>query len=128
MADNSTRTPGTGEDVRSKDRSGVKTQAVIIDRSGGATENLGQIGTPTVSSGAPTASAASMLAANASRKVALIRNAGTMTVYLGTSSGVTTANGFPLEPGETFVDDATVSEWFGIVASGTGALRVIEVA
>jgi hypothetical protein len=128
MADNIDVTPGTGATVRTIDRSGVETQVVAIDKSGGATANVGLTGSKTFSDPAPTTTAASVLAANTSRKVAVIRNVGTVAVYLGVSSGVTTSNGLPLEPGDTLVDEHSVDVWWGITASGTGDLRIYEVA
>lgn len=40
MANNSARTPGTGEDIRSIDKSGVKTQVVTLDVGGSGAESL----------------------------------------------------------------------------------------
>jgi hypothetical protein len=40
MADNSARTPGSGEDIRTEDKAGVKTQVVLIDVGGVGTEAL----------------------------------------------------------------------------------------
>lgn len=85
-------------------------------------------GDKTFSTATPTDTAAQILAANAGRIEALIRNAGTQTVYLGVSNNVTSGNGFPLEVGEILKDDRTLSAWFAIVESGTGDLRIIEVA
>lgn len=85
-------------------------------------------GTRTFSTAAPTNSAAQALAANTSRKEALIYNNGTMTVYLGKDNTVTTSNGLPLAPGATLRDDRATGAWWAIVASGTGDLRIVEVA
>lgn len=84
-------------------------------------------GTPTVSTAAPTTTAASVLAANSSRKVAILYNNGAQAVYLGTTSGVTVANGMPLVPGASFIDDRTLGAWYGITPSGTGDLRIMQV-
>lgn len=40
MADNSTRTPGSGEDIRTEDKGGVKTQVILIDVGGTGAEQL----------------------------------------------------------------------------------------
>lgn len=85
-------------------------------------------GSKTLTDPAPTSTAASVLAANTSRKSATIHNAGTMTVYLGKDNTVTTSNGFPLGVGATLADDVTTDAWWAITASGTGDLRIIEVA
>jgi hypothetical protein len=57
----------------------------------------------------------------------MVKNVGTATVYIG-GSNVTTANGFPLEIGEAATCDLGRNEaLFGIVASGTQNVRVMEV-
>jgi hypothetical protein len=83
-------------------------------------------GTTTFSVATPSTSA-QVLAANTSRKSALIHNAGSQIVYLG-GSGVSTSTGVPLAPGATLIDNRSTSAWHGIAASGTGDLRIIEVA
>jgi hypothetical protein len=60
-----------------------------------------------------------VVAANQAKAGFLIANVGSATVYLG-GSGVTTANGYPLDPGEY------EGNLYGIVASGTNAVRVLE--
>lgn len=57
-----------------------------------------------------------------------IFNNGSATVYLG-DSDVTTATGYPLGEGEHFACDlgATTERIYGIVASGTVEVRVLEV-
>lgn len=67
-----------------------------------------------------------LLAANALRKCAVIQNAGTVDCYIG-SSGVTTSSGLKLVAGATFVDDSSVSAWYGITTAGTADIRVCEV-
>lgn len=99
----------------------------LYDSSGNALQAGLPQGTATGSAAAPTSVAAVALAANVNRKTAIIYNNGSVTVYLG-GSGVTTANGLPLLPGAAFVDDRTTGVWYGVTASGTGDLRIIEVA
>jgi len=70
-------------------------------------------------------SATQIKAANTSRKAITIKNIGSETVYLG-NSGVTTANGFPLEPGEGFGPLRTTAAIYGIVASGSGKVAYWE--
>lgn len=67
----------------------------------------------------------SLLALNAARKEALLKNLGPSVAYLG-KSGVTTATGFEVRVGETFVDDLTTQQWFGITAAGTTTFSVLE--
>lgn len=67
-----------------------------------------------------------LLAANADRKVAIIQNAGTVDCYIG-PSGVTTSSGLKLVAGASFVDDSSVSAWYGVTAASTADVRVCEV-
>jgi hypothetical protein len=58
----------------------------------------------------------------------LIYNNGTATIYVG-GSDVTTSNGIPIEVGSSLGMDVTVTETlYGIAASGTHNVRVLEVA
>ncbi len=75
-------------------------------------------------------SATALTQAPALRAVA-IRNTGSVTVYVG-GSNVTTTNGFPLDPGDVLALDAAglggyVSPFYGIVATGSGEARILEV-
>lgn len=130
MADNSTRTPGAGEDVRSKDRAGVKTQVVIVDKSGGAAENLGLTGSKTFTTAAfDDVTAEQVVAANAGRKAVIIANYSGGTVWLGKDNTVSAANGIPLPDGATLSDDVSVDAWWAVADAGvTGDLRIVEVA
>lgn len=51
------------------------------------------------------------------------------TVYVAPSSGVTTSNGLELAAGSSLDDVRLVGgvNWYGIVASGTETIRVVEV-
>lgn len=88
----------------------------------------GAAGTKTFSDPAPTSSASQIVAASATRLCVIIENVGTVGVYLGSTSGVTTSTGLFLDAGETLTDDVTVDAWFAITASGTADLRVCVVA
>lgn len=77
---------------------------------------------------APTTSATLLLAANTARGVCLISNAhASATVYLGRDNTVTSSNGVPLPAGETLTDGLSTDAWWGIMASGTGDVRVLEI-
>lgn len=130
MADDIAITPGTGATVRTKDRAGVETQAFILDRSGGATENLGVTGSKTFTDPTVAANANGLiLAANASRKSALIVNAGDGTVYLGKDNTVSATNGIPLGPGQSITDTTSVDAWWAFVPTGVASdFRIVEVA
>ena len=55
------------------------------------------------------------------------KNVGAVTVYLG-GSGVTSANGFPLEPGESWAAElGTGDSVYGRTAASTAEVRVLEV-
>lgn len=104
------------------------------DATDGLLVNLGANNDVTIAKGATAftdpacdTSADLLLAANSSRKAAIIQNVGTVDVYVG-PSGVTTTSGLHLEPGASLTDTSSTSAWYGITASGTGDLRVCEVA
>ena len=63
-------------------------------------------------------------APGAGRVAATFYNGGAVTVYLG-PSGVTTTTGFALTPGATFTFSTTAA-FYGVVASGTANLSVLE--
>jgi len=114
----------------------VPVSGTVTTTLGTGTANIGDVdvltlpkGSKTITSAAPTTAAASVLAANANRKSATILNAhATLTVYLGASGAVTTANGLPLAAGASLADAVSTDAWFAIMASGTGDLRIVEVA
>lgn len=54
-------------------------------------------------------------------------NNGSATIFIG-KDDVTTANGFPVPAGASFTDEFSMDAWYGIVASGTEEMRVLEVA
>lgn len=70
--------------------------------------------------------ATQILAANTSRLSVLIRNYGDDTVFLGSDSSVTTADGMPLRPGESFSDDQYTGTWYGISATSGQDVRAME--
>ena len=60
------------------------------------------------------------------RKTILVKNSGTNTVYLG-SSTVTSANGYPLAAGEEKAFDLGPSALlYGVTASGSSAVKSLE--
>lgn len=75
----------------------------------------------------------SVAGVNQNRRKLLITNPNSTTVYIG-GPGVTTSNGYPLLQNATLditqqhrEDASTHQQWYGIVASGTQAVRVTEV-
>ena len=74
-----------------------------------------------------TTSATEIVPYNRNRRIMVIRNNGTVTVYLGFSTtDCTTATGFPLEAGDVIKYTLKVDPIYGIVASGTCDVRVEE--
>ena len=74
-----------------------------------------------------TTAAALPATALTNRRALIVFNNGTITVYLG-ESGVTAAGGFPLLPGQSLVLETGTTAIYGITASGTVEVRVLEVA
>lgn len=86
-------------------------------------------GTKTVSRATPVAATAGqLLAANANRKEAILKNNAANTIYLGKDATVTAANGFALAAGETMEDDRSTDAWWGITVTGAGEVHIIEIA
>lgn len=79
------------------------------------------------STAAPGTTATLLLAANPARATAMLVNNGTATVFLGKDATVTTTTGIPLAAGASLVDDRSSDAWYGILATGTGDVRVLEV-
>lgn len=75
---------------------------------------------------APTTSAMQLVDANSARSKIFIQNAGTVRVYLGKDNAVSTASDIFLDPTDA-LDDDTTDDWWGITASGTGDLRIVEI-
>lgn len=82
------------------------------------------------------ASTATEIVAQNKRRIALtIKNNGSNTVYIEKTNAVTTSNGLPLAPGEElkFSMDGENFQFFprnsfwGVVASGTEDVRVLEI-
>lgn len=84
-------------------------------------------GTPTHTRVQPTGDAV-LLATNSSRISAIFQNVGTVDVWITTSGTASATNFHKLEVGKSFVDENTTSAWRCFVASGTGDIRVTEVA
>jgi len=74
---------------------------------------------------APTTSAVNV-AANNERKSLLIRNAGSVRVYFGSDTSITSSNAPFLEPGETLATTTYIGAMHFKTASGTGDIRYWE--
>lgn len=75
---------------------------------------------------APSTSAMQLVDANSARSKIFIQNAGSVRVYLDRDNTVSTASSIYLDAGDT-LDDDTTDDWWGITASGTGDLRIVEI-
>ena len=78
---------------------------------------------PVAPGGTPTL----LLPANAARVSALLRNNGSVTVFLGNDNTVTPASGTPLLAGEAIRDISTSDAWWGVTAGTAGDIRGFEV-
>ncbi len=85
--------------------------------------------TTMLSTAVSVATAATLLPASAltGRRVLWIYNNGSATIFLGPAA-VTTANGFPLLPGQSVALEVGALAVYGRVAAGTVEARVMEVA
>jgi hypothetical protein len=76
----------------------------------------------------PNGTAALVASVNANRASILIYNAGSVTVFLGQSNGVTTDTGMPLLPNASLEDTESKDSWYAITNGTTGNLRIVETA
>lgn len=82
----------------------------------------------TISVAAPSTTAAEIVAENTRRAQVRIKNThASATVYLGPDDTVTSATGYPLIAGAELIDDVSTDAWYAVMASGTGAVAVIEI-
>lgn len=104
MADNVAITAGSGTTVGTDERT-INSVAVQIQRvidQGGTAFAQNQVTVDTTSGGVTVASARD------TRKTILIRNGGTVAMYVGTGS-VTTSNGFLVNPGDSLMLSTTAA-------------------
>ena len=73
-----------------------------------------------------TSVATSILAAADSRRRLIFRNTGAVIIYIGEDNTVTTTKGYPIGVGQTFYLHDYKGAVYGIVASTSGTLSVIE--
>jgi len=65
-------------------------------------------------------------ASNSSRASVRFINIGNKDVFIGSDNSVTTANGFPVLPSETYIETKYTGDIYGIVATATENVRVWE--
>jgi hypothetical protein len=80
---------------------------------------------PTVSQISVSNSATLIKASNTSRRSLMIRNHGTVSVYLG-GSGVTISTGMILNQYDALTFDKNTAAWYGITSSGTSTVSFVE--
>lgn len=91
---------------------------VQTKRAVGGTGNTGQL--------AVTTSAQSLIAANPNRLSVAVTNFGTTTIYIGTGSGVTTANGYPIAAGSSV--EFFLSNQLWVIGGAAGSVGYFEEA
>lgn len=94
----------------------------------GTSFELGSVATDPGSALSVTITATLVFAANQDRVMASFYNNSSQTVYVGYSSGVTTASGRPIPPGAECIINKTSLAVYAIVASGTAEVRRAEVS
>lgn len=81
----------------------------------------------TVAASAVNISTAALLAASSTtrQKLTVKNTSATATLYVGASAGVTSANGFPLGPGEGYTFEGTQAAIYAVASSGTIDVRLL---
>jgi hypothetical protein len=69
-----------------------------------------------------TTSAAIVIAADGARRSALLQNTGSISIFVGTSAALTTANAIELVPGAVMMTEYN-GAIYALVTAGTGPLR-----
>lgn len=120
IADNVAITAGSGTTIGTDERTinSVAVQVQRVNEQGGTAIANGQVSVDTTVGGVTVASARD------TRKSLLVRNRGTVTVYVGTGT-VSASNGFPLDAGEamTILTTAAVK---AIAASSSATVAYLE--
>lgn len=120
MADNVAITAGSGTTIATDERTinSVAVQVQRVNEQGGTAIANGQVSVDTTSGGVQ------VVAARDTRKSVLIRNRGTVIVYLGTGT-VSSTTGFPLDAGEAMTIQTT-AQVKAIAASSSATVAYIE--
>lgn len=100
----------------------ISTDSAVVVAQRKGSKTVTQVTAPTTAGGIV------VLAANAARKAAIIKNTGTTPVFLGASTAVTLANGYKLDVGESLMDEISTDAWWAIAQTASAVLTVIEVA
>lgn len=108
----------TTNPLNTRGSGGTTTTPTVVTEQG-----LGTLGTNQV---AVAATATQIVGARTTRSGVLIINPSAVIVYVGNTSGVTTANGAPIGPGN-WITLPTTSAVFGISATGTNTVAFVEV-
>lgn len=105
----------------------VKTRS-NTDGSGALTVALGgNDGNPVVSEVTVGTSATKLCSSSSKRRSVLIVNNGTAVVFIAPDNTAAPGHGVPLPQYGYLYDDSTLSAWWGVVSTGTGDIRILEV-
>lgn len=89
---------------------------------------VGTKGVPVAFSVPTTAGGIIVAAANIKRLALTIYNAGPNTIYLGSTTAVTTGTGYPVPIGGSYLDGESTDAWWAIAITGACDVRVVEVS
>lgn len=85
-------------------------------------------GVKTITKVSPTVGAAlSLCAANVNRTCVILQNVSANDCYIGPDNTVTTATGFYLKAGTSFIDIYSADAWWGIGSGGTADIRIVVI-
>lgn len=115
------------EDTTGSNSAGVKAANVSAVSADPALVVDHRRGTPVATQVTVASTQTSLIAANANRKGIAIKNNGGSPMWIG-PTGVTTSTGFQLDPGQTWTDDLSTIQWYGIVTSTSMNASVVEIA
>lgn len=87
----------------------------------------GNDGTPIVKEVTVGTSATQLVASSTKRRSLLIVNNGTAVVFIAPDNTAAPGHGVPLPQYGYLYDDSTLSAWWGVVSTGTGDIRILEV-
>lgn len=110
------------------DNSNNKFRFLNLDENGNLDITLSQAVSTTITNTRPTitTSATIILSSNSARNKIRIRNVGNSTVFIGETSSVSLANGYPLIPGAEYPRDNYTGTLHGIADSSSSDLAVEE--
>lgn len=111
------------------DRAAQKQRAVSVDSDGRIYVNSAPVTRATATNTQVTVTTAPTLiiTANTARSQLAIENIGSVDLYIGFTTAISTANGFRLAPGQGMSFDIFTGAVFGVSASGTVQVCIVEI-